>query len=137
MPNAEITLSEHSIHNPSDPRHFMRLKRIAQRVRILRDGAVLAESKDALRLLEVGRDFYDPTIYVPATDVLVPLSRTEKSTHCPLKGDAVYFCLTDLDGAVIAVEIAWSYPEPLDIAADLAGRVAFYADKVTVEESPL
>ena len=64
------------------------------------------------------------------------LVRTDRSTHCPLKGDAEYFDLVIREGDVLATEIAWSYPEPPDFASALAGRIAFYADKVTIEESP-
>jgi uncharacterized protein (DUF427 family) len=129
-----ITRVEGAIHNPADPRHFMRLKPVASRVRILRDGVVLAESDRALRLIEVGRDLYDPALYLPREDVRAPLVRTAKRTRCPLKGECSYF---DLAGPGAAVpEIAWSYEETYDFAAAIRGRIAFYGSKVTVEESP-
>ncbi|GAB4352169.1 MAG: DUF427 domain-containing protein [Oricola sp.] len=117
-----------TIHNPDNDAHFMRIKPVAAKVRIRRGDALLAESNSALRLLETGRDVYDPVIYVPEADVLGPLeSVAEKSTHCPLKGDASYF-------AFGGEEIAWSYDRPLDIARQLHGHIAFYPDKVTIEE---
>ena len=134
---ADVTLVTSAIHNPTEPRHFMRLKPVARRVRILRDGEVLAESEHALRVIEAGRDLYDPALYLPEGDVRARLAKTAKSTHCPLKGDAVYFDLVDEAGRVVQPEAAWSYPEPLDFAAGLAGRIAFYAEHVTIEESPL
>ena len=57
--------------------------------------------------------------------------------HCPLKGDASYLSLKGADGLVEIESIAWTYETPPDFAADLKGRVAFYTDKVTLEESPL
>ena len=33
--------------------------------------------------------------------------------------------------------IAWTYSDPLGFASELAGRVAFYAKYVTIEEKPL
>lgn len=134
MGNSAVTLAERALHNPNEPRHFMRLKPVENMIQIVLDGSVLAESKDALRLLEVGRDFYDPALYLPRADVVATLGQNEKSTHCPLKGDAVYFDLTDDQGMVIEPEIAWAYPRPFDFAAELAGRIAFYGNRVTVIE---
>ena len=136
MPNTDITMSKETIHNPAEPRHFMRLKPVAGRVRVLRDGAVLADTANALRVVEVGHDVYDPVLYLPREDVTAQLGPNPRSTHCPLKGDAVYFDLLGPDGEVQQPEIAWSYAKPFDFAADLAGRVAFYAKHVTVEEAP-
>jgi uncharacterized protein (DUF427 family) len=59
---AQVTLSRDTIHNPDDPRHYMRIKPVKGRVRILLGGRVLADSTDALRLLEAGHDVYDPVL---------------------------------------------------------------------------
>ncbi len=107
----------------------MELRPVQGRVTISRDGVVLADSEKAVRVLEVGKAMYDPVIYVPAEDVRASLSKIEKTTHCPLKGDAVYF-------AVEGVEMAWSYESPFDFAAGLTGRRAFWANKVTIAEAP-
>ena len=94
--------------------------------------------ESAVRVLEAGKDLYDPVLYLPAEDVTPRLRRdTAQSSHCPLKGDAAYFDLVDAEGAVQVPKIAWSYPEPPAFASDLAGRVAFYAKHVTIEDSPL
>ena len=138
MAHVETTMVANAIHNPAEPRHFMRIKPAGRRVVIWRDGEMLAESIEAVRVLEVGKDLYDPVLYLPAADVTPRLRRNaEHSSHCPLKGDAVYFDLVDADGAVQVAKIAWSYPEPFGFASDLAGRIAFYARHVTVEEAPL
>ncbi|TCD14500.1 DUF427 domain-containing protein [Oricola cellulosilytica] len=118
-----------TIHNPDNEAHFMRIKPIAGTVRVTRGGRLLAESGDALRVMETGRDVYDPVIYFPRADVsgqLVPVEA--KSTHCPLKGDASYF---SLEGE----EIAWSYDRPLEVARELGGYVAFYSSKVVIAEA--
>ena len=90
-----------------------------------------------MRLLELGRDMYDPVVYVPRGDVRAKLGPNDTSTHCPLKGDAAYFDLLDDSGAVVQAKIAWTYPQPFDFASQLIGLVAFYADQVTIEESPI
>ena len=127
----DITLAPDTIHNPEEPRHFMRLRPLERRVRILIQGRTLADTTDALRLMEVGRDVYHPVIYVPRGDVLAVLSRLDKSSHCPIKGDASYF---ELSGDV--GEIAWAYEDPLPGAEALARRIAFDSTRVTIEESP-
>jgi uncharacterized protein (DUF427 family) len=131
MTPESITLVSQGIHNPAEPRHYMRLKPVAGRVRILAAGRALAESSRAMRMLEVGKDLYDPVIYVPRDDVLAPLAAVpDRSTHCPLKGDASYFRLEGDDDP-----IAWTYDRPLPFASMLDGLVAFYPDRVVVEET--
>ena len=129
MPFPDITLATQTIHNPSEPRHYMRLRPITSHIRVLRQGQVLAETDKAVRMIEVARDVYDPVTYVPIADISSALSPVpNKTTHCPLKGDAHYFSVAGED------PIAWTYDEPLPFAQELAGLVAFYADQVTVEE---
>ena len=138
MGHAETTMVRDAIHNPAEPRHFMRVKPVERRVVIWRDGEMLAETTEAVRVLEVGKDLYDPVLYLPPADVSPRLRRGDApSSHCPLKGDAIYFDLVDESGAVAVPTIAWSYPEPFDFSSALAGRIAFYAKLVTVEEAPL
>lgn len=131
-----VTLSGETVHNPNEPRHFMRLKPVARRVRILLGDEVIADSTRALRLLEIGQDVYDPVIYVPEEDVRARIFAVDGTTHCPIKGDAVYYDLVDVAGEVRRPRFAWSYPDPLSFAADLAGRIAFYPDGLTFEEGP-
>lgn len=129
-----ISMVKDRIINPSEPRHYMRLKSAGSLVRIWKGGDLLAQTENAIRLLEVGRDLYDPILYVPLTDLkyaLVPVAG--KKTHCPLKGDASYFALSPADAENDAV-IAWTYAEPFDFASELAGHVAFYGSKVRIEE---
>jgi len=132
----DVTLATETIHNPEDARHFMRIKPVAGSVRIFHRGRLLAESGRALRVLEAGKDLYDPTIYLPADDVTAPLVAKDKTTFCPIKGHASYFALAGEDGAIEVEEIAWSYRDTLEMAADLKDRIAFYPAKVTTEESP-
>jgi uncharacterized protein (DUF427 family) len=134
--HAQVTLSTQAIHNPDEPRHFMRIKPISGYVRVLLAGRVLAASNRALRLLEVGKDLSDPTIYFPPDDLRVALSPTDRRTFCPLKGHATYFPVLAPGGEVSEPEIAWSYTETLDFASELKNRIAFYASRVVIEEHP-
>lgn len=137
MSHAEITMVQEGIHNPSDARHYMRLRPAKRHVRVLYKGQVLAESAKAVRLLEVGKDLYDQLFYIPEGDVKARLQRNDTKTHCPIKGDAAYFDLIDESGTVVQEKIAWTYPEPVDFAQGLKGLMAFYPEHVVVEESPL
>ena len=130
----QVTLTTESIHNPDEPRHFMAIKPVPRRVRISFDGSVLAESDDALRVIEVGRRFYDPVLYLPRTDITANLSPAERRSFCPLKGHASYFDLRDDQGRTLVAEIAWSYRETFDFAAVLKDRIAFDASRVVIEE---
>ena len=115
-----------AIRNPSNPNHFMVARQVAQRLRVFLGERVLAETTHALCLIEIGRKAHDPVFYVPPGDLLVALDKTDRTTHCPLKGDASYFALG-------GEELGWSYLAPFDFAAVLTGLHAFWASKVRIE----
>lgn len=120
---------EGSIQNPSNPRHYMQLDPVGQTLRIHFGEVLVAESDRAMRMLEVGKRAYAPQYYIPHQDVCVSLTRTAKSTHCPLKGDASYFTIDGLNGAE---EIGWGYETPFDFAAQLSGHLAFDLRRVSI-----
>ncbi|MGV3770298.1 MAG: DUF427 domain-containing protein [Sphingobium phenoxybenzoativorans] len=94
-------------------------------VRILHAGREIVRTRKALSLKEAS---YPAVLYVPREDTdMGLLSRNDRTTHCPYKGDASYF---DLPGAPAAV---WSYETPRDDVGEIAGHLAFYPDKVTIE----
>ena len=130
MSHPEITMSEETIHNPNEPRHFMRAKPVPRTVRVRRGGKVIAESNNVLRITELGKDMYDPVFYFPKEDIIAALSPVEgKTSHCPLKGNASYFTVDD-SGEVVA----WTYEAAFDFAKVINGRIAFYPDQVVTEE---
>ncbi|MCO1336129.1 DUF427 domain-containing protein [Microbulbifer sp. OS29] len=123
-------MSNETIHNPKEPRHFMRAKIVPRTVRVHRGGKVIAESDNVLRVTELAKDMLDPVLYFPKEDISVPLLPIEgKTSHCPLKGDASYFTVDDNGEA-----IAWAYEAAFDFAEVINGRIAFYPDHVVVEE---
>lgn len=123
---------EGAIHNPSHPQHFMQVDRMDQRVRVTLGELPIADSGRVLRLQEVGRKIYQPQYYIPREDIPVILQRTEKSTHCPLKGQASYFSIVDDGGEELAAEIGWSYEEPFEFADQITGYVAFDPRRVSM-----
>lgn len=93
-------------------------------------GAVLGESANALELSEGD---YPAVIYFPRGDIAMAfMDQTEKSTHCPHKGDATYFSIVNKSGTV--ENAAWSYEDPIDSVAAIKDHLAFYVgEHVTVE----
>ncbi|SHH80748.1 DUF427 domain-containing protein [Cognatishimia maritima] len=132
MSHPDITLAEDTIHNPSEPRHYMSVESVSKHISIRCGEVTLADTSNALRLLEIGRHMYAPVIYVPKGDVACALEVTARESHCPLKGDCSWFSVNVADGE----DIAWSYESPFPFAAVIAGYVAFDAERVTIEESP-
>ena len=93
-------------------------------------GAVLGESSNAIELSEGS---YDPVIYFPRADIAMAfLEPSDKTSHCPHKGDASYFGIAAKSGLI--ENAAWSYEAPFQAVAEITCHLAFYTDKVTVEQ---
>lgn len=95
-------------------------------------GAVIAESAEALELVEGDRE---PVIYFPRADIAMAfLDPTETTSTCPHKGVAAYFSI--VTKSTTLADAAWSYETPKPGVAQIAGYIAFYAlpEKVTVEQ---
>ena len=70
-----------------------------------------------------------PVYYFPRDDVRMDLLEpTERSTHCPFKGDASYWSVRV--GEQVAENAAWGYPSPIEGAPPLSGYLAFYWDRM-------
>ncbi len=105
------------------------LRKNPERVRILYGDKVIADTRRALELCETG---YPPRQYIPQNDIDTScLQRSETTTHCPFKGDAAYYNLISVTGAV--TDAAWSYDHPREAVADIKGHLAF--DASLVDES--
>ncbi len=112
------------------PDHRVSIEPAEGRVVVTFAGRTVADSRRALVMHESN---YPPVHYIPEADLDRSLMRpSARTTHCPFKGDASYRTL-EADGRV-AEDAVWSYPEPFDECADLAGHAAFYADKVDAIE---
>jgi len=93
-------------------------------------GAVLAESKNALELAEGS---YPPVIYFPCADIAMAFVEPSVTTsHCPHKGDASYHSIQTK--SVLIEDAAWSYENPKENVARIKGHLAFYTEKVAVEQ---
>tara|TARA_Y100001934_G_scaffold257216_1_gene326044 strand:+ start:428 stop:850 length:423 start_codon:yes stop_codon:yes gene_type:complete len=128
-----VTLVKDGIHNPSEPRHFMRVIECSNQVTATLDGLELANSRRALKVKEVGFDIYDTVFYFPREDVsMARLSKNEKTTHCPLKGDTEYFDIQTDDGQ--KENLAWSYDRTIGIADVIKNYIGFDTRGVQVTE---
>jgi uncharacterized protein (DUF427 family) len=112
------------------PDHPITITPAKARWRAMFAGHVIADSGDALVLQEAD---YKPVVYFPREDVSMEyFSRTERSTHCPYKGDAAYYTIL-MDGT-FGDNAVWTYEEPFPAMEQIRGRLAFYPDKVEVYE---
>jgi uncharacterized protein (DUF427 family) len=112
------------------PDHPISITANPKRVRVSAGGVTIADTTHALTLKEAS---YPAVQYIPRADATIALlARTERSTHCPYKGDASYFSIKA--GDKIIENSIWSYETPFPAMAEIAGHLAFYPDKVTIEE---
>ena len=89
---------------------------------------VIAESDSCLVVAESN---HVDRLYFPAEDVRWEhLTESDHRTICPFKGQASYWSVT-VDGTTLD-EVAWSYQDPFDEVAAIAGFVAFYADRLDI-----
>jgi len=108
----------------------------ARRVVVRCDGALLAETRRGLRLLETA---HPPTWYLPLADVdRAALRATGPLSFCEWKGEAVGFDV--VVGTRTLRRQAWAYPRVIDDAyIALTDAVAFYATglDITVDGAPV
>ena len=71
------------------PDHPITITANPKRVRVSAGDVVIADTTHALTLKEAS---YPPVQYVPRSDAnMALLKRSERTTHCPYKGDASYY----------------------------------------------
>lgn len=112
------------------PEHPITVEANPHRVRVTLDAVTLADTRRALTLREAN---YPPVHYIPREDAA--MARFEKSahaTHCPYKGDASYLSINAAGRRL--PDAIWSYEQPYPAVAAIAGHLAFYPDRVTIEE---
>ena len=111
-----------------------------QRMRAEFNGETIVDSTRAMVMRETR---LPPAFYFPREDVRMDLlSRTDRHTNCPFKGNASYWDIKV--GQKSAKNAAWSYEDAYDEVAIVKDYVAFYwhemdrwlADDVEVNEQP-
>jgi uncharacterized protein (DUF427 family) len=120
MPEMKLPGPDHPITVAFNPK----------RVQVEYNGHVIADTRRALVLQEAT---FPAVQYVPREDAeMAFMSRTERHTHCPFKGEASYYTLL-MDGR-FAENAVWSYEAPYPAMAQIKDHLAFYPDKVVIHE---
>lgn len=105
-----------------------------RRVTIELGGMVIADSTDALRVLETS---HPPTYYIPRADIVPDaLHAVSGSSFCEFKGLANYWDV--VSGETVASAAAWGYRNPSPGYEQLVDHVAFYPgrmDRCTVGDN--
>ena len=108
------------------PGYRIELVPAGKRVQVFFNGECVADSVDALQMLE---ENHPPVTYFPPADVTMALlRRTGHATHCPFKGDASYWSLDA--GGQSSDNAVWSYQAPCGEVAPIKGYLAFYRDRM-------
>ncbi|WIX80313.1 DUF427 domain-containing protein [Amycolatopsis carbonis] len=114
------------------PNHPITVEVNPARVLVKLGDTVIADTTRAQVLRE---STYPAVQYIPREDVdFAALARTEHHTYCPYKGNAAYYTLTSAGSA--GDNAVWTYEEPYDAVSPIKDHVAFYADRVSIEELP-
>lgn len=117
-------------HLKPGPHHPITVTPNPHRVTVTAGGTTVVDTKQALTLQEAS---YRPVRYLPREDVdMSRLEPTSHHTYCPYKGEASYFSVRTDDG--VLENAVWSYEEPHDAVAEIAGYLAFYPEKVEISE---
>ncbi|TMC13679.1 MAG: DUF427 domain-containing protein [Chloroflexi bacterium] len=114
--------------HPRDPYSRVDTVHSSRQVRVEVEGQVIAESSRPVLLYETGL----PTrYYIPKLDVRMELlERVDTVTHCPYKGDAVYWNLKLGDKTY--KDFVWSYPRPIPEIPKIENLLSFYNEKVDI-----
>ncbi len=110
-----------------DPYHRVDARPTSRRIQVRIDGHLVADTTNAFVVSETG----GPNVYyIPSADIETDgFAKSGTTSHCPHKGDTVYFNHV----ATESPDIAWSYPAPLEEATRVAGHWSFNGPNVEVE----
>jgi uncharacterized protein (DUF427 family) len=121
-------MSARPILQPTE-QHPITINPTGRHVSVRVNGELVAETDNALTLQESS---YAPVQYIPLADVNRDLLRpTDTATYCPYKGDASYYSVLTSSGDTVP-DVIWTYEQPYEAVAAIAGRVAFYPDKADI-----
>jgi uncharacterized protein (DUF427 family) len=112
------------------PDHPITIEPSSAHIVVSAGSTVVADSANALTLREAS---YAPVYYVPLSDIDSELLESSDTTsYCPYKGEASYYSVRTGDGVV--KDAIWFYDEPYDAVSEIAGHVAFYPDRVQIDD---
>jgi uncharacterized protein (DUF427 family) len=110
--------------------HPIAVEPSGERIRILVDGLVVADSRAALVLREAD---YPPVYYLPRVDVTMDrLQASRHRTWCPYKGEAGYYGI--LANGRLIENAVWTYEKAFPAVAPIEALLAFYPSRVDAIE---
>ena len=119
-------MAEEKLRLEPSESHPITIEPTDERVRVIVGEHVVADTERALVLTEAS---YAPVLYIPPEDVDASLLEpTDHTSYCPFKGDADYHSIPA--GGDRSENAVWRYREPYPAVAEIAGRFAFYPDRV-------
>jgi uncharacterized protein (DUF427 family) len=96
---------------------------VSSRIRILHQGATVADTNRAVRTLETS---HPPSYYIPPSDIAPGrVRRAGGGSFCEWKGQATYWDV--VIGDLVLPRVAWSYANPTPAFERLRDHLAFYA----------
>ena len=112
------------------PDHPITIAPNEKRVTVSAAGRTVAETQAALVLREAN---YPPVQYIPREDTdMLLLHRSSHTTYCPYKGECSYFNIPSLGDT--GLNAVWTYEAPYDAVSAIKEKLAFYPDRVQVQE---
>jgi len=109
-----------------NPDHRVEIEQSPRRVRVQVGDSMIADSTNVLILRE---SKHVPVYYFPRNDIDQSLlTATDLTTHCPFKGDASYWSISN--GEQQTENAVWSYEDPFEEALSIKDHMAFYWNKV-------
>ena len=103
-----------------------RLESTVRHLKVVFAGTVIAETRQALRILETS---HPPSYYLPPGDVRQDLlERAPGRSICEFKGQASYWSIRV--GEAVSEAAAWSYAAPWSPYEALKDHLCFYAGRV-------
>ncbi|MFQ6553251.1 DUF427 domain-containing protein [Aestuariibius insulae] len=108
----------------------IKIRKVGGKWTVRAGGAVLGESANVLELSEGD---YPAVMYFPRDDIAMAfLDASGRTTYCPHKGEARYFHIVAKSGQID--DAVWSYEDPKSGVAEIKDHLAFYTDRVAVEQ---
>jgi uncharacterized protein (DUF427 family) len=118
-------MADKQIKQPG-PDHPITIETNPARIVVSVAGRVIADTQNALTLLEAG---YPPVQYIPLDDIDTSLlEATDHTSYRPYKGNCSYYSIPA--GGEESVNAVWTYMAPYPAVADIIDHVAFYPDRV-------
>ena len=109
-----------------DPYHRVDCRPTSRRIQVSINGRIVADTTSAFVVSETGGPNRH---YIPQGDVRTDeFTQSDTTTHCPHKGNTVYWHHDDSQSN----DVAWSYPAPLEEATRIADHWCFDGPNVTV-----